>query len=146
MYVDLNKNKADGLLDRVVLIINGLSESGSVLAKLLAQEGADVAMIDFHDKPILIERIQQDVENCGRRCIILTPDSQQTDLKTFSQQALRTITEAWGKVDSFVTYSPFDSHVDLDELPDHENGRSRPLTIFDDHDLTKITLKQILAQ
>ena len=137
----------NNLQDNVILLINGLSESGGVLAKMLAQQGADVGIIDFGHMPALAQRIQQDVQDSGRRCLVLTPDPTETDYDRFAQQAIRTIIDDLGELDSFITYAAESDSIDNDDLaPVSENGRSsQQLSIFDQHALTKTALEQILT-
>lgn len=140
------ENRENNLQDNVILLINGLSESGRVLAKMLAQQGADVGIIDFGHMPALAQRIQQDVRDNGRRCLVLTPSPTETDHNRFAQQAIRTIIDDLGELSSFITYAGGDSIDNVEQLPLPENGRSVPqLSIFDQYALTKTALEQILA-
>ena len=139
-------NEENTLQDNVILLINGLNESGRVLANMLAQQGADVGIIDFGHMPALAKRIQQDVHDNGRRCLVLTPHPTETDHNRFAQQAIRTIIDDLGELDSFITYAGADSIENLDQSTLQENGRSSPyLSIFDQYALTKTALNQILA-
>lgn len=134
------------LQDNTILLINGLSESGHVLAKMLAKQGADVGIIDFGHMPALAQRIQEDVQDNGRRCLILTPTPTETDHNKFAQQAIKTIIDELGELDSFITYSATNSTENLDQPTVPKNGRSsQQLSIFDQHALTKTALEQILA-
>lgn len=140
-----NENK---LQDNVILLINGLSESGRVLATMLAEQGADVGIIDFGHRPALAQRIEKDVRENGRRCLVLTPHPQETDHNTFAQQAIRAIIDDLGELDSFITYAAAThsiDHADPSSAP-QKNGRSSlQLSIFDQHALTKTALEQILT-
>lgn len=139
-------NNENNLQDNVILLINGLSESGRVLANMLAEQGADVGIIDFGYMPALAQRIQQDVQDNGRRCLVLTPHPTETDHNRFAQQAIGTIIDDLGELDSFITYAGTDSIENLDQTTLQENGRSSPqLSIFDQYALTKTALNQILA-
>jgi NAD(P)-dependent dehydrogenase (short-subunit alcohol dehydrogenase family) len=141
-----NANGRNMLQDNVILLINGLSESGRVLANMLAEQGADVGIIDFGHRPALAHRIQEDVQENGRSCVVLTPDPAETDHSKFAQQALRTIIDDLGELSSFITYAAADSTENPDQMTLPENGRSSPpLSIFDQYALTKTALEQILA-
>lgn len=97
--------RANNLQDKVILLINGLSESGRVLANMLSEQGADVGIVDFRHMPTLAQRIQQDVQDNGRRCLILTPNPTEKDHSKFAHRAMKTIIEELGNLDSFITYS-----------------------------------------
>jgi NAD(P)-dependent dehydrogenase (short-subunit alcohol dehydrogenase family) len=134
------------LQDNVILIINGLCESGRTLARVLSQQGADVAIADSVQIPDLILPIRQDVEGNGRRCLLLTPDLLLTnEKKAFSQQVIEQIMETFGRLDAFVTYSAADSMAGLTSQPKH-NGDTPRLALFDQHGLTKAAIKQIIGQ
>lgn len=144
----MNKNATERnmLQDNVILLINGLSESGRVLAGMLAKKGADVGIIDFRHRSVLAHRIQQDVQENGRRCLILTPCPTEADYTRFAQQAIRTIIDDLGELSSFITYADEDSIENLDQTPLQGNGRFSPqLSVFDQYTLTKTALEQILA-
>lgn len=139
-------NARNTLQDNVILLINGLSESGRVLAKMLAEQGADIGIIDFGHRPVLARRIQEDVRENGRSCVVLTPDPTETDHSKFAQQAIRTIIDDLGELSSFITYAAADSTGNLGQTALQGNGRSSPqLSVFDQYALTKTALEQILA-
>lgn len=146
MDTEPGNEKGNQLQDNVILIINGLSESGNVLAKMLAQQGADVAVIDFNHVPALARRIQQDVEENGRRCLVLTPNPLKRDQKTFAQQAIQIIIDDLGRLDAFITYSAADSGTNEHQSVSDRNGRSSQPNLFDQHNLTRTALRQILAE
>lgn len=136
------EQRDNSLQDRVVLIINGLSERGRVLADRLARQGADVAIVDFDPAPELARRIRQGVAANGHRCLILTPGSPPGQKKAFSYQAIETVVSTLGRLDAFVAYSAADS-MNKKGQTDQQNGR---FTLFDPHDLTRAALQHILAQ
>jgi NAD(P)-dependent dehydrogenase (short-subunit alcohol dehydrogenase family) len=142
MASESDKEKNNKLQDNVILIINGLSQSGGVLAKMLAQQGADVAIIDFVDAPALSLCIQQDVEKIGRRCLVLTPNPMEIAPKGFAQQAIKIIIDNLGRLDAFIAYAADDDGETAETAAD--GSGSSQLTIFDQHDLTKAALKNIL--
>ena len=74
---------AKSIQDNVILIINGLSESGRVLSELLAQQGSDVGIVDTRVDPELANRIRQVVKANGRRCLVITIDSAAAPKKCF---------------------------------------------------------------
>jgi NAD(P)-dependent dehydrogenase (short-subunit alcohol dehydrogenase family) len=136
-------NESNRLQDNVILIINGLSESGRVLADMLAKQGADVAIVDSEQKPELAHRIRRDVKANARRCLILTPDSPAVEKKSFSQYAIQKIIDTFGRLDAFISYSGVDS-ARLNDLA-HPNGRLSKPILFDQGGLTKAALRHILT-
>lgn len=134
------------LQDKVILIINGLCESGRVLAKMLSQQGADIAITDSTQKPELALRIRQDVEANGRCCLLLTPNALLIgEKKTFSQQAIRKIMDVFGRLDAFVMYSAVDATVKLMDQQKQNDSASNSI-LFDQYGLTKAAMKQIIVQ
>ncbi len=138
--------RKNGLQDNVILIINGLSESGRVLAVMLAQEGADVAIVGFAHKPDLARRICHEVEAEGQRCLILTSDAA-AEKKSFLESAMHRIVDTLGYLDTFIRYAAPDT-TNLDEIAPtitHEDGRfPQPDTFeFDQDGLTIAALRQI---
>ena len=99
------EKETNNLQDRVVLIVNGLSESGHLLANMLSKQGADVVIAGFENTPELRQSILQDVEANGRCCLILDSNRLRGAEKSFSQQAMRKIVDTFGRLDAFVTYS-----------------------------------------
>lgn len=138
-------NEAKQLQDNVVLIINGLCESGQVLAKMLSQQGADIVIIDSIQTPELVSRTRQDVEANGRRCLFFTPGLRLSkEKKVVSQQVIQKIIEAFGRLDAFITYSATDTVDTLDHEQQKDNVPSSIL--FDRYGLTKAAIKQIISQ
>ena len=129
----------DHLKDRVILIINGLHESGRVLAKLFAQKGADVVVVDSRQNAFMATCIEQDVQDVGRRCLVVTPDLLPLHERSFAQFALAQINERFDRLDAFVTYA--DGAADV-----AENGRLQNNPFFDGQGLAKASLQQIIAK
>lgn len=141
-----SENDTKRLQDKVILIINGLSESGRVLAGMLSEQGADIVVISSVPQPELSLRIRQDVEANDRRCLLLTPRMTLTEVKkTFPQQAIQKIIDMFGHLDAFISYSAADL---APPIIDHEkqNGRPFKTILFDQGGLTKAALKQIVTQ
>ncbi len=127
-----NGNKENKLQDKVILLINGLSKSGRVLARMLAEQGADVGIVDFRHMPTLAHLIKQDVQSNGRRCLILTPNPTEKDHSKFAHLAIRTIIKELGELDSFITYSAADSTENIGQSTESGNGRSAPQVSISD--------------
>ncbi len=145
----LDKNlQKKRLKDKVILIIHGLSESGRVLAVMLAEQGSDVAVVDFVHNPTLAGRICRDVEAAGQRCLVLTSDTTAVDKKPFLQLAMDYIIQSLGGLDTFISYSPAHSTTLGEAPPDEndENGRVSSQELFDEEGLALTALRQIHAQ
>ena len=138
------EEKENRLQDRVILIINGLSESGRVLTKMLAQQGSNVVIVDSQHDSEIAQRIKSDVRAQGRGCLIVTPGQMVTDKQSFSQYAIEMISNTFGRLDAFVSYSAADS-AKRDKNGHLEEG-STSLTLFDPEGLTKAALRYILTQ
>ncbi len=136
------------LKDKVIMIIHGLSESGRVLAVMLAEQGSDVAVVDFVHNPPRAERICHDVEATGQRCVVLTWDATAVDKKPVLQLAMDYIIQSLGGLDTFISYSPSKSTA-LEDPPTpapDENGRVSPKELFDEEGLAITALRQIHMQ
>jgi hypothetical protein len=141
MGIELDPEKeANQLQDNVVLIINGLSESGRVLATMLAKQGADVAIADSQQDVELAHRIERDVSANGRRCLILTPS--QPKKRSFSQYSIEKIMDTFGHLDAFISYSATDA-TETDEKATFQSEGYKSI-LFDQAGLTKAALRQIL--
>lgn len=119
------RNRLQG---KVTLIINGVSESGRILAKSLAQKGSDIVILYFNDADTLANQIQSQVEAAGQRCLILkgNPESQE-----MPREAIEKIQNKFGRLDIFISYSP-DTAADYsltkeDALPTEASASSSSL-------------------
>lgn len=144
MQSEPDPKEVNQLQDNVVLIINGLSQSGRVLAEMLAKQGADVAIVDSQHDPELAGHIRRDVNANGRRCLVLTPDTLATGTRPFPQHAVQKIVNTFGRLDAFISYSAADS--DKSEGNGSSDGRSQKPALFDRAGLTKAALRHILIQ
>lgn len=99
-------SKKASLAGKVILLMNGLHASGRRLAGLLAEQGADVAVIDSRFNPSLAAKMRTAVHSCGRRCLIITrPSPAEKDLARLSlADALQTINSRLGRIDAAVSY------------------------------------------
>jgi NAD(P)-dependent dehydrogenase (short-subunit alcohol dehydrogenase family) len=139
-----SEKEGSQLQDNAVLIINGLSQSGRVLAEMLAKQGADVAIVDSQPDQELAHTIECDVSANGRRCLVLLPGSQAAGTGPFPQYAVQKIVETFGRLDAFISYSAADSSQADETMSDH--GRSPKSLLFDQAGLTKAVLKHIISQ
>lgn len=137
------------LQDKVTLIINGICESGRVLAAMLARQGSDVAIVDFHGAPALAGRIRREVEAIGRRCLIVMPEMETKahSNRPFAQQAMQKIIDHFGRLDILISYSA-QANASLQKAasePGQEpTGAARTPEVLDGSGLTKAALKHIL--
>ena len=134
---------AKSIQDKVILIINGLSESGRVLAEMLAQKGSDIGIVDTRVDTELANRIRQAVRANGRRCLIVTPDSAAAAKRFLPRYAIQKIVDTLGRLDAFVCYSAVDSKT---EKPQQKTGHKPHPIIFDRAGLTKAAIRHILTQ
>ena len=145
MHIEPYPEKGESRLQgNAVLIINGLSESGRVLAEMLAKQGADVAIVDSRSDQELAHAIEHDVKVNGRRCLVLTPESQTARTRPFPQYAVQKIVDTFGRLDAFISYSAADSGKANGTVSGH--GRSPKSILFDQAGLTKAVLRHILGQ
>lgn len=138
------KKEVTRLQDNVVLIINGLSKGGRVLAEMLAQQGADIAIVDSRQAPELGQQIKHDVRATGRRCLIITPKRLIAEKRFFSQSIIQEIVDTLGRLDAFISYSAADS-TESNETVSLPNGRSQQFSFFDPEGVAKAALTHIMS-
>lgn len=131
--------KESRLQDRVILIINGLSERGRVMAGKLARQGSDIAIIASNQDPKITDLIRGEVQANGSRFLLLTPEISAGATGTFSQDAIQKVVNTLGRLDAFISFAG-------DEPDEPIHGRWRNPRIFDHEGLTKAALKHILTQ
>lgn len=150
-----NSKQNNRLKDNVILIINGLCESGRVLAEMLAEQGSNVVIVASHQDDEMTQHIRRDVKARGSRCLILTPDIPDIMVNTkkpFSQYALQIIVNTFGRLDAFISFSDDEATDTNDDRHACEktdgcsNGRVSNPRIFDEEGLTKAALRHILNQ
>ena len=67
-------------------------------------------------------------------------------VSTFAQQAIQKIINDSCGLDAFTTFSAADSTGFERQSVSDDNGRLSQLNLFDQHDLTKTALRQILTE
>ncbi|MDG4651236.1 SDR family oxidoreductase [Chryseobacterium arthrosphaerae] len=86
------------LEDKSVLITGADSGIGKAVALLFALEGADIAII-YHSSDQDAEKTKSEIEQLGRKCIILQGD---IDDYEFCEEAARKTIAAFGKIDVLI--------------------------------------------
>ena len=138
------KKEKNRLQNNVILIINGLSKGGRVLAEMLAQQGADIAIVDSRQDPALGQQIKHDVNANGRRCLILTPKKLVAEKRFFSQNIIQKVVDTLGRLDAFISYSAPDS-TESNKTASHPNGRSQKFSFFDSKGVARAALAHIMS-
>ncbi|WES98864.1 SDR family oxidoreductase [Chryseobacterium arthrosphaerae] len=103
------------LKDKSVLITGADSGIGKAVALLFASEGADIAII-YHSSDQDAEKAKSEIENLGRKCIILQGD---IDDYEFCEAATQKTISAFGKIDILINNAgiqfPAERIEDLEE-------------------------------
>ncbi|MFO7662578.1 MAG: hypothetical protein R6X18_08280 [Chloroflexota bacterium] len=97
--------RASGMRDKVVLIINGLSDTGLQLAQQITAAGGHVAIVDQRaaTRPDYARRFRDAIETSGRRCLLLA--GQLPGQEQAGREIIKRIVDQFGRLDSFVAFS-----------------------------------------
>jgi len=120
--------KAAGKLEgKAAIISGGDSGIGEAVAVAFAKEGADVAIL-YLDEHQDAERVQELVENEGRRCIALSGDIGD---EAFCAEAVRQAVKAFGRLD-IVVPNAAEQHVSKNfaELPTAQIERTFRTNVY----------------
>lgn len=115
---ELTSRGGETLLNKVVLLIGGTKAGGPSLAASLAERGADIAVVYSGDQHQQAERIKQDVEASGQRCLTFAAEPQSD---SFPKQVISRVVNDLGRLDVFIDYAAFPQ-------PDDENENGLPGT------------------
>jgi NAD(P)-dependent dehydrogenase (short-subunit alcohol dehydrogenase family) len=128
------------LKDKIAVITGGDSGIGRATAILFAKEGADIAVLylDEHDDA---EETKQEIEEEGRRCILIAGDIGD---EGFCRQSVRKIVEEFGRIDILVNNAA-EQHPQekLEDITAEQLERTFRTNIFSMFFLTKAALKNM---
>lgn len=97
-YDDPNYQGSGKLRDKIALITGGDSGIGRATAVLFAKEGADVA-ISYLDEQEDAETTKAEVENYGRRCLLLPGDISN---ESFCSEVVQKVIDEYGRIDVLI--------------------------------------------
>ena len=95
------------LQDKVAIITGGDSGIGRAVAVLYAREGADVAIVYLNEHQDA-EDTKAAVEAEGRKCLLIPGDVSD---RAFCFEVVRTVVDAFGRLDVLVNNAAFQLHV-----------------------------------
>ena len=117
-FYDAPFYKGSGKLEGKIAIITGADSGiGRSVAVLFAREGADVAILHL-DEPEDAAVVKAAVEAEGQRALVISGDVRD---RPFCFDAVKTVTDAWGRIDILVNNAAFQVHTQdfLDLTEEH---------------------------
>ncbi|MFG1664651.1 SDR family oxidoreductase [Streptomyces sp. Y7] len=124
-----SRYRASGKLEgKVALITGGDSGIGRAVALLYAREGADVAIVHLPDERSDAEQIQREVQDEGRRCLLLPGDL--IDPAFCSEAVERTRAELGGLNILVSNAAYLNSKLELEQLTAEDFDRTFKVNIY----------------
>lgn len=137
---DLNYRASGKLAGKAAFITGGDSGIGRAIAILFAKEGADVA-INYLNEEGDANETQQEVENEGRRCLLIPGDI--GDAK-FCAQAIERTVQVLGKLDILVNNAAEQYPVEnIEDISPEQIERTFRTNVFSMFFLTGAALKHL---
>jgi NAD(P)-dependent dehydrogenase (short-subunit alcohol dehydrogenase family) len=133
--------RASGKLEgRVALITGGDSGIGHAVAVTFAKEGADVAIV-YHDAHEDAQRVKQEVEQQGRKCLTIPGD---VGDEFFCQRAVEQTVQELGKL-SILVNNAAEQHPQqsIEDISAEQLERTFRTNIFSMFFMTKAALKHL---
>lgn len=133
--------KGSGKLEgKVALITGGDSGIGRSVAILFAREGADIA-INYLNEHEDARDVKQDVENEGRRCVLIAADiSKSNECQALVEQTI----EEFGKLDILVNNAGYQNEQsELENLTDEQLEKTFRTNIFSVFYMSREALKHL---
>ncbi len=119
---------AGKLEDKVALITGGDSGIGRAVALLYAREGADVAVVHLPDEHVDAEQVRQEVEEQGRRCLLLPGDLKDPE---FCREAVERTVDRLGGLNVLVSNAAYlNSKLELEQLTADDFDRTFKTNIY----------------
>jgi NAD(P)-dependent dehydrogenase (short-subunit alcohol dehydrogenase family) len=119
---------AGKLTGKVALITGGDSGIGRAVSLMYAREGADLVIVHLPDEQSDADQVRREVEEQGRRCVLLAGDLGDADFCT--DVVDRTVRE-FGKLDVLVNNAAhMNSKTDLDEMTFDDWDRTFKINIY----------------
>jgi NAD(P)-dependent dehydrogenase (short-subunit alcohol dehydrogenase family) len=128
------------LKDKVAIITGGDSGIGRAVAVAFAQEGADISIVYYNEHEDA-RAAQKDVEEKGRRCILISGDIGED---SFCQEAVEKTIEEFGHLDILVNNAA-EQHPQksLEDISTDQLVRTFKTNIFGMFHMTKAALKHL---
>ncbi|MEU9270079.1 SDR family oxidoreductase [Streptomyces sp. NPDC048251] len=124
-----SRYRAAGKLEgKAALITGGDSGIGRAVALLYAREGADVAIVHLPDEQVDAEQIRREVEEQGRRCLLLPGDL--TD-PAFCRGAVEQTVAELGALNILVSNAAYlNSKLELEQLTAEDFDRTFKTNVY----------------